>query len=58
MKIVKSLILVMMLAGASYAGDILQPAPPPDPSGMTRPTTADKAAEMLVAIVQSLLLLR
>jgi hypothetical protein len=58
MRIVKSLILAMMLAGATYAGDILQPAPPPDPAGMTRPTTADKATAMLVAIVQNLLRLR
>lgn len=58
MKIVKSLILAMMLAGATYAGDMLQPAPPPDPAGMTRPTTANKAAEILVSIVQNLLLLR
>jgi hypothetical protein len=56
MRIVKSLILVVMLTGATYAGDMLQPVPPPIPLGITRPTTADKATEMLVAIVQNLLL--
>jgi hypothetical protein len=46
------------LTGATNAGDILQPAPPPNPAGMTRPTTANITTEMLVTIVQNLLLLR
>ena len=57
MKIVKSLFLMLVLAGATYAGDMLQPAPPPPSPGVTRPTTAG-GVEMLVAIVQNLLLLR
>jgi hypothetical protein len=58
MKTVKSLILMLVLAGATYAGEILQPAPPPDPAGMTQPTTADKAIEMLISFVPNLLLWR
>ena len=58
MKIVKSLILMLVLAGAIYAGDMLQPAPPPPPPGITGPTTAGNGVEMLVAIVQNLLRFR
>jgi hypothetical protein len=55
MKTIKSLILVITLAGATYAGDMLQPAPPPLPAGIAQPTTAAKAADILVTIVQYLL---
>ena len=36
MKIIKSLILTLVFAGAAYAGEMGQPfAPPPPPSAMT-----------------------
>jgi hypothetical protein len=58
MKTFMSLILVIILAGATYAGDMLQPAPPPPPAGITQSPMAGDTAEILVAIVQNLLLLR
>jgi len=54
MKTIKSLILTLILAGATYAGEIGQPKPPtpPDPSANVVVT------EVLMAIGQSLLSLR
>lgn len=57
MKLVKSLVLTLALTGTSYAGIILQPAPPPEPPGAAQ-NTVGNAAAMLVAIVQTLLPLR
>ncbi|HXD34194.1 MAG TPA: hypothetical protein VN643_23965 [Pyrinomonadaceae bacterium] len=60
MKALKSLMLLLALTGATYAGEILQPGPPPPsaPAAITKPTMADKAADILVAIFQNLLSLR
>lgn len=58
MKIVKSLILMLVLAGATYAGEILQPAAAPQPASITRPTTSGKAADLIVGLIQNLLFLR
>lgn len=58
MKLVKSLVLTLALTGTSYAGIILQPAPPPEPPDAAQQNTVDNAAAMLVAIVQTLLPLR
>jgi hypothetical protein len=62
MKVLKSLMLLLTLTGATYAGEILQPGPPPPPPSapaeITEPTMADKAADILVAVVQNLLALR
>jgi len=70
MKIIKSLILTLILASATFAGEIpqfdpappnpgeiLQPAPPPPP-GIAQPMSGGKAGEILVAIIQNLLPLR
>jgi hypothetical protein len=57
MKLVKSLVLTLALTGTSYAGIILQPAPP-EPPAATQQNTVGNAAAMLVAIVQALLPLR
>lgn len=58
MKIVKSFILMLVLTGATFAGDMPQvgPAPTPPPtSAATQPNATGKMAEILVAIVQTLL---
>lgn len=52
MKIIKSLILIVVLAGATYAGEMVQPAALPAPS------QANAVTQMLVVIVQSFLPLR
>lgn len=61
MKVVKSLILTLVLAAVTYAGDIPQfdptPTPAPPPSA-NQQATRDSLAEILIAIIQSLLPLR
>lgn len=61
MKVVKSLILTLILAGATFAGEMPQfgPAPtsaPPPSAG--HKATNDAVAKILVVIIQSLLPLR
>jgi hypothetical protein len=55
MKIVKSLMLMLVLTGATIAGEMPQVGPAPTPSA-TQPQSkaVSKMAEMLVAIVQLL----
>jgi hypothetical protein len=55
MKIIKSLILTLILAGSMYAGEIGQPKPQPPPD---QPRTKAVVTELLVVICQSLLSLR
>lgn len=55
MKIIKSLILTLILAGSTYAGEIGQPKPPPPPD---QQGTKAVVTELLVVICQSLLSLR
>ena len=61
MKVVKSLMLTLILASATFAGDMPQfdpaPTPPPPPSA-NQQATKDSVAKTLVAIIQSLLPLR
>lgn len=55
MKTIKSLILTLILAGATYAGEIGQPkSPPPSDQDLAKAV----ATEMIVVICQSLLSLR
>ena len=68
MKIIKSLILTLVLAGATYAGDMMQPAAPPPPGDIEQPlaplssvatpadqqTTQDAVTEMLFVIIDLL----
>jgi hypothetical protein len=55
MKTIKSLILTLILAGATYAGEIGQPKPPPPPD---QDLAKAVATEMIVVICQGLLSLR
>jgi hypothetical protein len=55
MKTIKSLILTLLLAGATYAGEIGQPKPPSSPNHQPAKVVV---TEMLVVICQSLLSLR
>jgi hypothetical protein len=59
MKIAKSLILILVLAGAVFAGEMPQvgPAPTPSPT-QPQPESTGKIAEILVAIAQNLMSLR
>jgi hypothetical protein len=59
MKVVKSLILTLVLAGATYAGDMPQfgPAPLPAPPPAARATN-NAMAKILAAVIQNLLTLR
>jgi hypothetical protein len=57
MKILKSLILTVILAGAVRAGDIPQPVPSASPA-VAQQTTKAVVKELLVVICQSLLSLR
>ena len=68
MKIIKGLILTLVLAGATYAGDMPQPVAPPPPGDMMQPlappssvatpaeqqTTQDAVTEMLFVIIDLL----
>jgi len=70
MKVIKSLILTLVLAGAAYAGEIGQPAPQPPPvtaqampgdipqplkaTPASQRTTQDAVTEMLVYMVSFL----
>lgn len=54
MKIIKSLILIVVLAGATYAGEMVQPLAPPAPPQ----STTNAVTQMLVVIFQSFLPLR
>ena len=59
MKIVKSLLLTMMLAGATYAGDMVQPLPPPPPeaTATTAGGTAKGAIQEIILTIAGRLLL-
>lgn len=57
MKILKSLILTVILAGAVHAGDIPQPSPGPK-AAVDQQKTEAVVKELLVVICQSLLTLR
>lgn len=61
MKVIKSLILTLVLAAATYAGDIPQfgpAAPPPPAAPASRQATNNAMAKILVAVIQNLLSLR
>lgn len=56
MKIVKSLILVLTLTAATYAGEMVQPLVPPPPA--TEQAAQSPVTDILIVIVQSVLSLR
>jgi hypothetical protein len=61
MKVFKSLILTLVLAAATYAGDIPQfdpAAPPPPAPPASHQATNNAMAKILVAVIQNLLSLR
>jgi hypothetical protein len=61
MKIIMSLILTLMLAGATFAGDMPQfdpAAPPPPATPVSHQATNNAMAKILVVVIQNLLSLR
>lgn len=63
MKLIKSLVLTLMLASVTYAGDMVQPLePPPPPSGTAMTPSADTASiaiqEIVLTAITSVLQLR
>lgn len=59
MKIIKSLILTLILASVTFAGEIPQfDTPPPPAPPASRQATNNAMARILVAVIQNLLSLR
>jgi hypothetical protein len=57
MKVVKTLVLTLVLAGGAFAGEMPQwdpAAPPPPAAPASRQATNNAMAKILVAIIQSL----